>query len=134
MSRYGTDAQPEFSLLSHESVDIFGISQQTHWFCYFFGSAVQDSRFSPITRDELPKLSVAVSILTNFEPASDYMDWEVFVLGFFRTCVANVFLMLICSGRLEFMESGSNSTEIRVARRLQRICRKSLTNKVSCPQ
>ncbi|OQV17966.1 AMME syndrome candidate gene 1-like protein [Hypsibius exemplaris] len=48
---------------------------------YAITSAVQDSRFSPITKDELPKLTVAVSILTNFEPATDYLDWEVGVHG-----------------------------------------------------
>jgi hypothetical protein len=40
-------------------------------------SAFKDSRFSPITADELSKLHVSVSILTNFEDAEDHMDWEV---------------------------------------------------------
>ncbi|XP_055344320.1 nuclear protein AMMECR1-like [Paramacrobiotus metropolitanus] len=48
---------------------------------YAITSAVQDSRFSPITKEEFPKLSVSVSILTHFEPANDYMDWEVGVHG-----------------------------------------------------
>lgn len=42
-------------------------------------SAIKDSRFSPITKDEFTKLHVSVSILTNFEDARDYMDWEVSV-------------------------------------------------------
>jgi AMMECR1 domain-containing protein len=44
---------------------------------FFFFSAFKDSRFSPITADELSKLHVSVSILTNFEDAEDHMDWEV---------------------------------------------------------
>ncbi|XP_023220534.1 AMMECR1-like protein [Centruroides sculpturatus] len=38
--------------------------------------AFKDSRFSPITRDEFPKLHVSVSILRHFEDAMDYLDWE----------------------------------------------------------
>lgn len=44
-------------------------------------SAVRDSRFSPITPDELPRLRVAVSILRHFEDAQDYLDWTVGVHG-----------------------------------------------------
>ncbi|XP_005396931.1 PREDICTED: AMMECR1-like protein [Chinchilla lanigera] len=40
-----------------------------------------DSRFPPVTREELPKLFCSVSLLTNFEDASDYLDWEVGVHG-----------------------------------------------------
>ncbi|XP_059560799.1 AMMECR1-like protein isoform X7 [Myotis daubentonii] len=43
--------------------------------------ALKDSRFPPLTREELPKLSCSVSLLTNFEDASDYLDWEVGVHG-----------------------------------------------------
>ncbi|KAJ3030783.1 AMME syndrome candidate protein 1 protein, partial [Rhizophlyctis rosea] len=39
--------------------------------------ALRDRRFSPITLDELPKLDCAVSLLTDFEDAKDYLDWEV---------------------------------------------------------
>lgn len=46
-----------------------------------FCSAMRDSRFSPITRDELPRLRVAVSILRHFEDAQDYLDWTVGVHG-----------------------------------------------------
>lgn len=42
---------------------------------------MRDSRFSPITREELPRLRVAVSILRHFEDAQDYLDWEVGVHG-----------------------------------------------------
>ncbi|XP_051705613.2 AMMECR1-like protein isoform X3 [Oryctolagus cuniculus] len=43
--------------------------------------ALKDSRFPPLTREELPKLFCSVSLLTNFEDASDYLDWEVGVHG-----------------------------------------------------
>lgn len=42
-----------------------------------FYSALKDSRFPPLTREELPKLFCSVSLLTNFEDATDYLDWEV---------------------------------------------------------
>nr|XP_033814262.1 AMMECR1-like protein isoform X4 [Geotrypetes seraphini] len=44
---------------------------------YTLTSALKDSRFPPLTREELPKLFCSVSLLTNFEDASDYLDWEV---------------------------------------------------------
>ena len=40
-------------------------------------SAMNDSRFNPITRDEFAHLHVSVSILTQFEEAEDYLDWEI---------------------------------------------------------
>lgn len=45
-------------------------------------SALKDSRFPPLTREELPKLFCSVSLLTNFEDASDYLDWEVRTAAF----------------------------------------------------
>ncbi|KAI9002233.1 AMMECR1 domain-containing protein [Gaertneriomyces semiglobifer] len=44
---------------------------------YALTSALRDRRFSPITAQELPKLSCAVSLLTDFEDADNYLDWEV---------------------------------------------------------
>jgi uncharacterized protein (TIGR00296 family) len=44
---------------------------------YALTSALKDSRFSPITLKEVPTLNVGVSLLTNFEKANDYLDWEV---------------------------------------------------------
>lgn len=38
---------------------------------------MKDSRFQPITTEEVSKLECGVSILTNFERGVDYMDWEV---------------------------------------------------------
>lgn len=48
---------------------------------YALTSALNDSRFSPISRDEYPLLHCAVSILTHFEPCSSYLDWVVGVHG-----------------------------------------------------
>ncbi|CAF3741400.1 unnamed protein product [Adineta steineri] len=48
---------------------------------YALTSATNDSRFSPISRDEYPLLSCAVSILTNFEPCSSYSDWDIGLHG-----------------------------------------------------
>ncbi|CAL1275622.1 unnamed protein product [Larinioides sclopetarius] len=39
------------------------------------------SRFSPITRDEFPKLHVSVSILRHFEDGQDYLDWQIGIHG-----------------------------------------------------
>ena len=44
-------------------------------------SAMKDSRFSPVGRDELPRLHVSVSILCHFEDAKGFLDWEVGVHG-----------------------------------------------------
>ncbi|MGH0152635.1 UNVERIFIED_CONTAM: hypothetical protein FKN15_053032 [Acipenser sinensis] len=43
--------------------------------------ALKDSRFPPMTREELPRLFCSVSLLTNFEDVGDYLDWEVGVHG-----------------------------------------------------
>lgn len=48
---------------------------------YAVTSALKDSRFDPITLEELPKLRVSVSILCHFEEGSDYLDWELGVHG-----------------------------------------------------
>jgi uncharacterized protein (TIGR00296 family) len=48
---------------------------------YAITSAFKDSRFSPITRDEVPRLWVSVSILQCFEEANNYLDWTLGVHG-----------------------------------------------------
>lgn len=48
---------------------------------YALESATKDGRFQPISPNELPNLHVAVSILTNFEKAENYLDWEVGIHG-----------------------------------------------------
>ncbi|EUC39343.1 hypothetical protein COCCADRAFT_94 [Bipolaris zeicola 26-R-13] len=48
---------------------------------YALTSAFDDTRFPPITKQELPSLECAVTLLTNFEPVDDPMDWEVGVHG-----------------------------------------------------
>lgn len=42
-----------------------------------FSSSQKDSRFKPISKEDVPKLECGVSLLTNFERASGYLDWEV---------------------------------------------------------
>ncbi|CAL9051583.1 unnamed protein product [Musa banksii] len=44
---------------------------------YALTSALRDRRFPPIQAKELPFLECTVSILTDYEPALDYLDWEV---------------------------------------------------------
>lgn len=44
---------------------------------YALTSAFQDTRFDPIGKEELPKLNCSVSLLTNFEPAKSWKDWEI---------------------------------------------------------
>lgn len=48
---------------------------------YAIQSATKDERFHPINREELKNLFVSVSLLTQFEEANDYLDWEVGVHG-----------------------------------------------------
>jgi uncharacterized protein (TIGR00296 family) len=44
---------------------------------YAITSATRDSRFSPITKAEVPRLHCAVSLLTKFEDGKDYLDWQI---------------------------------------------------------
>ncbi|KAK7192952.1 hypothetical protein DPSP01_005160 [Paraphaeosphaeria sporulosa] len=44
---------------------------------YALISALEDTRFSPITAAELPTLECGVTLLTNFEPISDPLDWAI---------------------------------------------------------
>ncbi|XP_050549126.1 nuclear protein AMMECR1 [Daktulosphaira vitifoliae] len=48
---------------------------------YAITSAIKDSRFRPISNDELNKLHVTVSILVHFEDGKDYCDWEIGIHG-----------------------------------------------------
>ncbi|KAI5817048.1 AMMECR1 domain-containing protein [Pyronema omphalodes] len=48
---------------------------------YSLTAALHDTRFPPITLKELPSLECSVTLLTNFEPASSPMDWEIGVHG-----------------------------------------------------
>ncbi len=48
---------------------------------YTLISAVQDSRFSPISLAELPSLTCAVSVLHEFTKRSSWDEWEVGVHG-----------------------------------------------------
>lgn len=40
-------------------------------------AGMRDHRFSPISKSELPTLTVAVSLLHSFEDCADAFDWEV---------------------------------------------------------
>lgn len=40
-------------------------------------SALNDTRFAPISKTELPTLECEVTLLSNFTPASDVWDWTV---------------------------------------------------------
>ncbi|KAI1296952.1 AMMECR1 domain-containing protein [Xylaria venustula] len=44
---------------------------------YAITSAMDDMRFDPIAKRELPSLEVAVTLLTDFEDCDDPMDWEL---------------------------------------------------------
>ncbi|XP_062521621.1 nuclear protein AMMECR1-like [Corticium candelabrum] len=48
---------------------------------YALTSSLKDNRFSPVTFEEIPRLQCSVSLLTNFEGATDYMDWKVGIHG-----------------------------------------------------
>lgn len=53
---------------------------------YAITSALRDSRFDPISKDELSKLNCSVSLLTNFEPTKSWNDWvkKLYKLLFFK--------------------------------------------------
>ncbi|XP_048325678.2 uncharacterized protein At2g38710 isoform X2 [Ziziphus jujuba] len=44
---------------------------------YALNSALRDRRFPPIQPKELPFLECTVSILTDYETANHYLDWEI---------------------------------------------------------
>lgn len=44
---------------------------------YSLISALQDDRFDPISRSELPELQVGVSLLVNFTEIKNPLEWEV---------------------------------------------------------
>ncbi|GAB4836271.1 hypothetical protein Ancab_001186 [Ancistrocladus abbreviatus] len=44
---------------------------------YALTSALRDRRFPPIQAKELPQLECTVSLLTDYETAANYLDWEI---------------------------------------------------------
>lgn len=40
-------------------------------------SALQDSRFPPVKAAELPRLAVSITVLDNFTPIEDALDWKI---------------------------------------------------------
>lgn len=67
--------------------------------CFSVRSALKDSRFPPMTRDELPRLFCSVSLLTNFEDVGDYLDWEVRGSVMLSGTFAGKFLVHCCWNR-----------------------------------
>lgn len=57
---------------------------------YALISSLQDSRFDPVTLDELPSLTCTVSLLVGFEDCQNCFDWTIGVHGI----------------RIEFMNNG----------------------------
>ena len=72
---------------------------------------MKDSRFQPITTEEVSKLECGVSILTNFERGVDYMDWEVSGLLLAWIYCAREQLTVHCS-YLEFDYSTAGRQEV----------------------
>lgn len=71
-----------------------------------FCSALKDRRFPPIQLKELPYLECTVSILTDYETASHYLDWEVcsssllgYLLGLFYVSSLLCFAVIHCMHR-----------------------------------
>jgi len=52
---------------------------------YALISAFKDYRFNKITKHELDSLECSISLLTDFEDASSYLDWKVGVHGIYIT-------------------------------------------------
>lgn len=50
---------------------------------YALVSAFKDHRFRPIARSELESLECGISLLTDFENADNYLDWEVGTHGIY---------------------------------------------------
>ncbi|KAG4430146.1 hypothetical protein IFR05_014369 [Cadophora sp. M221] len=48
---------------------------------YTLISALEDTRFSPISYSELPSLEVSVTLLIDFEDTEDQLDWDLGVHG-----------------------------------------------------
>eukprot|EP00117_Sycon_ciliatum_P000926 scpid5076/ scgid6807/ AMMECR1-like protein &gt; AMMECR1-like protein len=48
---------------------------------YTLTSALKDSRFNPIKWEEISLLDCGISLLTNFEQARSYLDWEIGIHG-----------------------------------------------------
>lgn len=60
-----------FDIVRLRILDLQALSNHNHY------SAFDDTRFNPISARELPSLECAVTLLTNFEPASTPTDWQL---------------------------------------------------------
>jgi uncharacterized protein (TIGR00296 family) len=54
---------------------VLGLERYAHF------SAFKDSRFSPISENEMEDLSCSVSLLINFEPSAKWNDWTIGIHG-----------------------------------------------------
>lgn len=64
-------------------MSLYSLVQGNHWWliCLLNIRAFDDTRFTPITLSELPSLSAAVTLLTDFVPALIPTDWELGIHG-----------------------------------------------------
>lgn len=61
--------------------------------CFFSHSAFRDRRFPPIQAKELPYLQCTVSLLTNYENAANYLDWEVlYIVQVYLTSIIFIYI------------------------------------------
>ena len=44
---------------------------------YALISALEDDRFDPVTIEELPKMSIGLSLLVNFKSIANPLNWQV---------------------------------------------------------
>lgn len=83
MEKYGTFRCPLFVTWKKDERlrGCIGTLSPTHVLSqlktYVVQSAFNDSRFDPITRDEIPQLHCTVSLLVDYERITDRQDWEV---------------------------------------------------------
>ncbi|KZT54503.1 hypothetical protein CALCODRAFT_499694 [Calocera cornea HHB12733] len=77
-SRPGGHARLRGCIGNFEAQDLYeGLKE------YAIIAARQDTRFNPISEKELPRLECQVSLLTDFEDAKNYLDWEIGVHGIY---------------------------------------------------
>lgn len=67
--------------LSRYVLEISVFSSQFISIVFLRSSALKDDRFQPISREELIRLHVCVSLLLQFEVGANYKDWIIGVHG-----------------------------------------------------
>ncbi len=56
---------------------------------------MKDSRFKPISSEELPSLQCGVSLLTEFELCGNYLDWMVGIYSQLEHSWPNAYTLLL---------------------------------------